>query len=370
MDTRIYLSKPAPITCLESNFLIENNVSNFEEVLEDYFDDTKFVVALSSGTSAIHLALILSGVVAGDEVLCQSFTFVATANPILYQKATPVFIDSELDTWNMCPIYLEKAIKDRISKGKKPKAILVVHLYGMPAKMDEIVSIARKYEIILITDAAESLGSKYKGIKCGSFGDYGVFSFNNNKVITTFGGGALICTKQKEKEKAIFLATQARDKAAHYQHSQKGYNYRLSPVLAGIGSNQMEVLEEKVQLRRKNNQFYQQLFKGIKGITVFREPSKDYYSNHWLSCILINAEITGFTREDLRLQLEKDNIETRPLWKPMHLQPIFKDSIYYGKAIAETLFNCGLCLPSSSNLAIEDKLRIKKSIQKLVGFNR
>ena len=338
------------------------NVTGFEEDLKTYLLTEKEVGVLSSGTAAIHLGLILLGVIVGDEVICQSMTFSASANPIAYQGATPIFVDSEEETWNMCPNQLEEAIKDRISKGKKPKAIIVVHLYGMPAKMDEILAIAKKYEITLIEDAAEALGSNYKGQKCGTFGDYGILSFNGNKIITTSGGGALVCKNNKLKEKAIFLATQARDDAPHYQHSEIGYNYRMSNIIAGIGRGQMEVLDKHISLRRAMNQFYKNIFKNIEGITVFEEPNKDFFSNHWLSCIIIESDITGFNREDLRKELLSKNIESRPLWKPMHLQPVFKDFPFYGNTVSETLFNKGLCLPSGSNLTKKDKALIAKSI--------
>ena len=297
-------------------------------------------------------------------------TFSASANPITYQGATPIFVDSETDTWNMCPIALEEAIKDSISKNKKPKAIIVVHLYGMPAKMDEIVAISKKYEIPLIEDAAEALGSTYKGKNCGTFGDFGILSFNGNKIITTSGGGALVCKTEESKNKAIFLATQARDNAPHYQHSEIGYNYRMSNIVAGIGRGQMEVLSKHIGYRRANNKFYQELFRNIKGVTVFEEPNENFYSNHWLSCIIVEEEIAGFSREDLRLSFEKDNIEARPLWKPMHLQPIFKDCDYYGTDVSEKLFNNGLCLPSGSNLTVDDRNRIKESLYKLLKKNQ
>jgi len=341
------------------------NVNGFEKDLQNYIKQDKAVACLSSGTAALHLALILANVQQGDEVLCQSFTFSASANPIVYQGAKPIFIDSESDTWNMCPDSLEKAIVEGIVSGKKPKAIIVVHLYGMPAKMDEISAIAKKHSITLIEDAAEALGSSYKGQKCGTFGDFGILSFNGNKIITTSGGGALVCKTKEDKQKAIFLATQARDDAPHYQHSQIGYNYRMSNVLAGIGRGQMEILDKHVALRRENHQFYQELFKDVEGVTVFKEPSEDYFSNHWLSCVLIDKSVTGFSREDLSLQLEKENIESRPLWKPMHLQPVFKDCLYFGMQVAENLFEKGLCLPSGSNLTNDDRKRIEVSIKKL-----
>ncbi|MFT7900742.1 aminotransferase class I/II-fold pyridoxal phosphate-dependent enzyme [Tenacibaculum ascidiaceicola] len=342
------------------------NVIGFEKDLEDYIQEEAKVACLASGTSALHLALILSGVTNGDEVLCQSFTFSASANPIVYQGATPVFIDSEKDTWNMCPVALEEAIKDKIKKGKKPKAIIVVHLYGMPAKMDEIVALSKKYEIVLIEDAAEALGSNYKGQKCGTFGDFGIFSFNGNKIITTSGGGALVCKNEEDKQKSIFLATQARDSAPHYQHSHIGYNYRMSNIVAGIGRGQMEVLDKHISFRRANNQFYQEVLKGIDGIRVLTEPTSEYFSNHWLSAVVIEESITGFSREDLRLALEKENIESRPLWKPMHLQPVFEDCKYYGTKVSEKLFEKGLCLPSGSNLSDEDRVRIKEVISNML----
>lgn len=342
------------------------NVNGFEDELANYVGQGSKVAALSSGTSAIHLALILSKVGLNDDVICQSMTFSASANPIKYQGANPVFIDSENDTWNMCPIALEKAIEKGIAKGKKPKAIIVVHLYGMPAKIDKIVLISKKYEISLIEDAAEALGSTYKGQKCGTFGDFGILSFNGNKIITTSGGGALVCKTAEDKQRAVFLATQARDNAPHYQHSQVGYNYRMSNIVAGIGRGQMEVLDKHIGYRRTNNQFYHDLFKNTNGVTVFTEPTNDYFSNHWLSAIIIDETKSGFNSEDFRLALEKDNIESRPLWKPMHLQPIFKDCTYYGTTVSENLFENGLCLPSGSNLTDQDRKRIKQSVNKLV----
>ncbi|MBS1534268.1 MAG: aminotransferase class I/II-fold pyridoxal phosphate-dependent enzyme [Bacteroidetes bacterium] len=335
------------------------NVSGFETDLEKYIGQNSQVAALSSGTAAIHLGLILLGVSAGDEVICQSFTFSASANPILYQGALPVFVDSEPDTWNICPKALEEAIQDRIAKGKKPKAIIGVHLYGMPFKVDEIQAIAQRYDIPLLEDSAEALGSTYKGQKCGTFGDFGVLSFNGNKIITTSGGGALVCKTKELKDKTIFFSTQSRDAAPHYQHSEIGYNYRLSNISAGIGRGQMEVLDEHIGLRRAMHQWYQDYFKNIDGVRVFTEPSADYYSNHWLTSIVIDPEkCGGKNREDLRLALEAENIESRPLWKPMHLQPIFAQAPYYGSQVAENLFSNGLCLPSGSNLTQEDRNRI------------
>lgn len=341
------------------------NVNGFENDLEQYLQTDKKVAALASGTAALHLALILAGVTKGDEVLCQSFTFSASANPIVYQGATPIFVDSESETWNICPLALENAIMDSVSRGKKPKAMVVVHLYGMPAQMDKILEIAKKYDIILIEDAAEALGSTYKGQKCGTFGDFGVLSFNGNKIITTSGGGALVCKDQATKKRAIFLATQARDDAHHYQHSHIGYNYRMSNIVAGIGRGQMEVLDKHIGLRRNMNTFYRELFIEKEGIQVFVEPSLHYYSNHWLSCVLVDEIKTGISRETIRLALQEENIESRPLWKPMHLQPIFRDAPYYGKNVAEEFFAKGLCLPSGSNLTEENKNRITHILQKL-----
>ena len=266
----------------------------------------------------------------------------------------------------MCPEFLEDAIKNRIVKNKKPKAIIVVHLYGMPAKIDLIVEIAKKYNIALIEDAAEALGSMFKGQKCGAFGDFGILSFNSNKIITLSSGGALVCNTEENKQKAIFLATQARDNTIHYQHSEVGYNYRMSNVIAGIGISQMKCLEDNITSRRSNNQFYSNLFNNYKGIEILKKPNQDYFSNHWLSCIVIDSDVTRFTSEDLRLQLKKDNIESRPLWKPMHLQPVFKDCDYYGSNVAENLFEKGLCLPSGSNLTDVDRARIANSISKLL----
>lgn len=372
-DSKIWLSSPH-MGGTEQNYVKEAfdtnwvaplgpNVTGFENDLTHFLNEDVHVAALSSGTAVIHLGLILLGVQAGDEVICQSFTFSASANPIVYLGATPVFIDSEPETWNMCPVALEQAIVDRISKGKKPKAIIPVHLYGMPFKVDEIKAIASKYDIPILEDSAEALGSTYKGKKCGTFGNIGVLSFNGNKIITTSGGGALVTDDIKIKEKTIFLATQARDNAPHYQHSEIGYNYRLSNISAGIGRGQMEVLQKHVDLRRDMHTFYLDFFKDIDGVTVFDEPNSDYHSNHWLSCITLDTEKLGKTTEDLRLALEKENIETRPLWKPMHLQPIFAKCPYYGTNVAESLFNNGLCLPSGSNLSESDKKRIANALQ-------
>ena len=338
------------------------NVNGLEKDLETYLGSGCHVGALSSGTAAIHLGLVLLGVQSGDEVICQSMTFSASANPILYLGATPVFVDSERDTWNICSDALEEAIVDRIKKDKKPKAIIAVHLYGMPYQVDAVRAIASKYDIPILEDSAEALGSTYKGQKCGTFGDIGVLSFNGNKIITTSGGGAIVSPNKAVKDKAIFLATQARDDAPHYEHSEVGYNYRMSNICAGIGRGQMEVLDKHIDLRREMHAFYKELFHDYDGITVFNPINDDYYSNHWLTAILIDPEKNnGLTAEVIRLALEKYNIESRPLWKPMHLQPVFKKYPYYGGTVAETLFNTGLCLPSGSNLSDNDRDRIKKA---------
>ncbi|QED36541.1 aminotransferase class I/II-fold pyridoxal phosphate-dependent enzyme [Antarcticibacterium arcticum] len=345
------------------------NVSGFENDIKEYLsgDDTSVeVAALSSGTAALHLALIMLDVKPGDEVICQSMTFAASANPIAYLGATPVFVDSEEDTLNICPARLEEAILDRIAKGKNIKAIIGVHLYGMPYKVEEIHEIAAKYNIPVIEDSAEALGSTYKGKNCGTFGMFGVLSFNGNKIITTSGGGALVTRSEKLKQKAIFLATQARDDAPHYQHSEIGYNYRLSNISAGIGRGQMEVLDKHVGHRREMNKFYQILFSEFPGVKVMKEPSDDFYSNHWLSVVLIDENQTGgISREDIRLALEKENIESRPLWKPMHLQPVFQGTPYFGNGVCEKAFESGLCLPSGSNLTDGDRDRISAVIKEI-----
>ncbi len=378
MNSKIWLSSPH-MGGTELNYIHEAfaqnwvaplgpNVDNFEEDLKKYLNQNVAIAALSSGTAALHLALIILGVKKEDEVICQSFTFSASANPICYLGAKPVFIDSESETWNMCPKALEEAIIDRMANGKKPKAIIVVHLYGMPAKMKEILEISNKYEIPLIEDAAEALGSTYKGQNCGTFGELSILSFNGNKIITTSGGGALVCKTKQEKDKAVFLSTQARDNAPHYQHSEIGYNYRMSNISAGIGRGQMEVLDDRVAARRKNHEFYFDLFRDFNGVQVFTEPTADYFSNHWLSAVKVDSEIAGFSREDLRLVLEKDNIDSRPLWKPMHLQPVFKNCAYYGQKVAEELFDNGLCLPSGSSLTEADRNRIKTAILSLKSY--
>ncbi len=340
------------------------NVDEFEGAIQRFLNEDKFVAALSSGTAALHLALMQLGVGYGDDVICQSFTFSASANPIKYLGANPVFVDSDPVNWNMSPIYLEEAIKDRISKNKKPKAVIVVHLYGMPALMEEITEICNRYEIPLVEDSAEALGSSYKNKMCGTFGEFAILSFNGNKIITTSGGGALVTSTKEQKEKTIFLSTQARDSAPHYQHSEIGYNYRLSNICAGIGRGQMEVLDERVRQRRSNHEFYREVFSDIEGVNLFSEANTDFFSNHWLSCITINKSITTKTNHQLMQAFAEDNIETRPLWKPMHLQPVFKDCPYYGETVSEDLFNTGVCLPSGSNMTNDEKNRIYEVISK------
>lgn len=341
------------------------NVDGFEKDLASFLKEDIHVAALSSGTAALHLALILLNVQPGDEVICQSMTFSASANPIRYLGGIPVFIDSEKDTWNMDPAILEKAIKERISKGKKPKGVIPVHLYGMPARMNEIIAIAEKYEIPVVEDAAEALGSSINGKKCGTFGDMSILSFNGNKIITTSGGGALVSKSETYIQEATFLATQARDPAPHYQHSQIGYNYRLSNISAGIGRGQMEVLPQRIKQRRSNFSFYQNELRDLPGISLLTEP-EGFFSNRWLTTILVDpVKSGGLTRESIRLGLEDENIESRPLWKPMHLQPVFKEFPYYGNGVAEDLFKNGLCLPSGSNLNNEELNRVLKCIRSM-----
>ncbi len=342
------------------------NVNAFEKELADYLKEDRHVVVLSAGTAALHLGLIELGVQTGDEVICQSFTFAASANPIAYQSATPVYVDSEQDTWNMSPLFLEEAIKDRLRKtGKLPKAIIPVHLYGMPAKMDEIMTIASQYGIPVLEDAAEALGSEYKGRKCGTFGEFAALSFNGNKMITTSGGGALVCSTEEQAKRTMFYATQARENAPHYQHECIGYNYRMSNICAGIGRGQMFVLDEHIARRRAIHQLYTDLLKDVPCITVQQNPSEDFDSNFWLTCILVDSEKAGFSREDVRLHLADENIETRPLWKPMHLQPVFKQSPFYGDGTSERLFDKGLCLPSGPTLTDDDICRVVDEIKSL-----
>ena len=338
------------------------HISNFEQELSKLSQNFN-IAALSSGTAAIHLALILAGVQKNDNVICSSFTFSASVNPIKYLGANPIFIDSDKESWNMCPELLTKAIKDGIKNNKKPKAIILVHLYGMPAKLDEIIAVANSFEIPLIEDAAEALGSKYKNQQLGTFADFGIYSFNGNKIITTSGGGALVCKNKKLIEKAKFLATQARDVAVHYEHSEVGYNYRMSNVCAAIGVGQLEVLTKRVTRKREIFNFYKNELSMIKEIT-FLEELEPSFSNYWLTTILLDKNST-IDREQLRLHLEKDNIESRPLWKPMHLQPVFKDCKSYVNGVSEDLFNRGLCLPSGTAMTTEDLKRIVKKVKEL-----
>lgn len=342
------------------------NVDGFEKDLENYLGVGK-VAALSSGTSAIHLALIMLGVQHNDFVLSSSFTFSATINPITYLGAKPILIDSEPDTWNMDPNLLEKAIIDCHTKNIHPKAIILVHLYGMPADMERIIKISEKYNIPVIEDAAEALGSQYKGQKLGTFGEYGILSFNGNKIITTSGGGALICKNDEQAKYARFLATQARDVAPHYQHSHIGYNYRMSNIIAGVGRGQMEVLDKRIEQRRNNHVFYKEILKNKQGVSLLEEPSTDFFSNFWLTTILIDPSKSKTSCEELKIALEKENIESRPLWKPMHLQPIFSNSLKYLNGCSEKLFQLGLCLPSGSNLTDIQKERILGIIHRTIS---
>jgi dTDP-4-amino-4,6-dideoxygalactose transaminase len=333
------------------------NVNGFEQDLSLFLGTGNHVAALSSGTAGLHLGLVLLGVKPGDEVICQSMTFSASANPIAYVGAIPVFVDSEETTWNMSPELLETAIQARLDLGKKPKAIIPVHLYGMPAQMPEILAIAQRYDIPVMEDAAEALGSHINGQMCGTFGDISVLSFNGNKIITTSGGGALVSRDADLVKEARFLSTQARDEAPHYQHSKIGYNYRISNLCAGVGRGQMEVLPERVNQRRAVYQQYVQRYAHVPGITFLPEP-EGYFSNRWLSTLLIDPAVAGFTREELRLALDRENIESRPLWKPMHMQPVFDNCAFYGNGTSERLFANGLCIPSGSNLSQADIDRV------------
>lgn len=343
------------------------NVDEFEHRLEKYLGAPN-VVALSAGTAAIHLALVALGVGSGDEVICQSFTFAASANPIKYQGADPVFVDSEPDTWNMSPDALEEAIIDRKKQtGHYPKAIIPVYLYGMPAKMDEIRAIADKYGIPIVEDSAEALGSEYKGKKCGTLGNYGGLSFNGNKIITTSGGGALVCHSKEEADRVKFYATQAREQRPYYYHETIGYNYRLSNVSAGIGCGQMDVLQPHVELRRAIHDFYTKELAEIDGLSVQQNPSTDFNSNFWLSTVLIDPK-TGKDPESLRQFMLDAGVETRRLWRPMHMQPVFADAPYYGDTTCETLFDRGLCLPSGSGLKEEELRYVADKIKEF--FNK
>ncbi len=367
MPPRIYLSPPH-MGGEEQKFVNEAFDTNwvspagphldaFETELALY-NSIPYCAALSSGTAAIHLALIMLKVQQGDEVICSSFTFSGSCNPIAYQKALPVFIDSEPDTWNMNPVLLEQAILDRIKKGKKPKAIILVHLYGMPAKLKAIMEVAKNYDIPVIEDAAEGLGSTYANQKLGTFGDIGIYSFNGNKIITTSGGGAMVSKNKEWVVKAKFLSTQARDAAPHYQHSEIGYNYRLSNICAGIGRGQLKVIDERVSKRRFNFDFYKRELIHLPGV-AFQPEAEAAYANRWLTCLTIDpSKSKGITREKIRVALEENNIESRPLWKPMHQQPVFREAPAYGSGISDTLFENGLCLPSGSNLSEQELSRI------------
>lgn len=332
-------------------------IHEFEAALTGYFN-VHAAAALSSGTAALHLALINLGVKRGDEVICQSMTFAASANPIAYVGAKPIFVDSERDTWNIDPLVVRSLVEQKIAKGKKPKAIIVVHLYGMPAKMSQLEEISTEFDIPIIEDAAEAAGSTYLGKKCGSFGRMGVMSFNGNKIITTSGGGALLSNDWHSVGQAKFLATQAKDNAAHYQHSQIGYNYRMSNICAAIGVGQMKVLPLRVEQRRANFDFYFKNLNSLPGVSFLKEP-KGHFSNRWLTTILVDPELAnGITRERIRLTLDAVNIESRPLWKPLHMQPVFRYAEYYGGNVSEDLFHHGLCLPSGSNLEVSDLQRV------------
>ena len=346
-----------------------NNVDAFEQALADY-NNVKGASVVSSGTAAIHLSLRLLDVGPDDTVFCSSLTFVASANPILYQGATPVLIDSEMDTWNMSPQALERALQDAEKQGKLPKAVIVVNLYGQSAKMDEIMEICDSYGVPIVEDAAESLGSTYKGRNSGTFGKFGIFSFNGNKIITTSGGGALISNDTEALEKATFLATQARDAAIHYQHSEVGYNYRMSNIVAGIGRGQMEVLDERVRQKREVFARYEEALSDVPGIEFQPEPSETM-SNRWLTVLTVDPEQTGVTRTEIIEALDRANIEARPVWKPMHLQPLFKGVTYYsheqGKSISTDLFKYGLCLPSGTAMSEAEQQRVIDIIQNLIS---
>lgn len=366
---KIYLSPPhlsgheqAYINkAFQANYIapIGANLNLFENKLQKYLGNNKHIVALNTGTAAIHLALLLLGVTKNDVVLCQSNTFVATANPITYLGATPIFIDSENKTWNLCPKLVEIAIKEQIEQGKKPKAIIAVCLYGMPYQISALQKLSKKYGIPIIEDAAEALGSSYYNKKCGTFGDFAVFSFNGNKIITTSAGGALVVNQKKIKEKAVFLATQAKQNKQNYTHEEVGYNYRMSNILAGLGCGQMQVLNEYVTARRKNFQYYFEKLNDITEISFLNEPNQ-YFSNRWLTCILVDSE----KRRNKILQvLQQNNIEARPTWKPMHLQPLYKDCKAYINGVSENIYRKGICLPSGSNLTQNQLNYIIKTVK-------
>lgn len=372
MESRIFLSFPH-LGGTEMNWIEEAfkgswvvplgpNVDEFEKRLSRYLEAPD-VVAVSAGTAAIHMAMVKLGVGPGDEVICQSFTFAASANPVTYQGAKPVFVDSEPDTWNMDPAALEEAIIERHrATGRYPKAIVPVHLYGMPARMDEILEIASRYGIPVIEDAAEALGSEYKGKKCGTLGKYGALSFNGNKIITTSGGGAVICPDSEAAKRVLFYVTQARENRPYYYHEHIGFNYRMSNISAGIGCGQMDVLAEHVERRRAIHRLYSEAFKGSDRITVHENPTDDFNSNFWLTTVLIDDA----DPEQLRQAMNSRNIETRWLWRPMHMQPVYADAPYYGGNTAESLFSRGLCLPSGSNLTDSDIERVVTTLKSVL----
>ncbi|WP_289030121.1 DegT/DnrJ/EryC1/StrS family aminotransferase [uncultured Algoriphagus sp.] len=331
-------------------------IDSFEEKFSNKLSSHE-IVALNSGTSSLHLSMVLLGIGKGDEVICQTFTFCASANPIIYLGATPVFVDSEPETWNISPELLEDAILDRIANGKKPKAIVIVHLFGMPAKIQEIMSIASRYQIPIIEDAAEAVGSTYRGDFCGTFGDVGIYSFNGNKILSAGGGGALVSSKINLIQRAKYLSTQAREDLPYYQHLEIGFNYRMNNLCASVALAQLEQLDEFVEKRRGINANYRKLLEGFVGIS-FQPEANESKSNFWLTAILIDEEVTGFSNDQVRVALMKNDIETRFLWKPLHLQPVFKEIKYFGGNVAKSFFHKGICLPSSVNLTFEDQERI------------
>lgn len=375
MRNRIYLSL-AQMGGREQEFIREAfetnwvvplgpNVDAFEQQLSEFLGHERHVVALSAGTAAIHLGLVLLGVERGDEVICQSFTFAASANPVTYLGATPVFVDSEPGTWNMSPELLDAAIRDRKARtGRYPKAVIPVHLYGMPAQLDEICAVAARYGIPVLEDAAEAIGSQYKGRKCGTFGELGALSFNGNKMITTSGGGALVCRTAEEARRTKFYATQARENRPYYYHEHIGYNYRMSNICAGIGRGQMLVLDAHIARRRAIHALYTELLRDVEGVTVKQNPTPDHDSNFWLTCIEVDpARTGGITADDLRIALEKENIESRLLWRPMHMQPVFASSPFYGDGTSERIFGRGLCLASGSSLTDDEVEAVARVIR-------
>lgn len=375
MSDKIWLSPPH-MSGEEINFVNEAFASNWIAPLGPHVDafeqemchylQAGHAAALSSGTAAVHLALILLGVKAGDEVICQSMTFSGSANPIVYQQALPVFVDSERDTWNMDPELLYSAIEDRIKKGKKPKAVILVHLYGQPAQIDAIQQVCDTFSIPLIEDAAEALGSCYRGRKAGTFGAFSILSFNGNKIITTSGGGMLLSDQADSIQKARHLATQARDDAPHYEHSSIGYNYRMSNLLAAVGRGQLKVIDKRVDKKRELFGAYRERLADT-GAFQFQPEAAETLSNKWLTTIVIDSDIAGTDREQVRLALRKENIDARPLWKPMHLQPVFRNSPRYTNGISEELFDRGLCLPSGTTLASGDLDRICEIVRKCIN---